>query len=467
MDEQENVAQPETIRVPVYAVRTALTVAGERGVYVHAAGTDYRIVATDGKRLFAFSHPIPRRTKVPGWAAKGIVIPEDGLKERLDLFLKLEFEDMDLAYAEGAPYGYMHDPSIDIAYRFQPLDATFPDYQKVLEQCSASLAGREVDAMASVAYQAGYLKDVSMIAKMLGSETARFYGSSSGSASMITFPPGSLDPNKSGRISKKERSPDSAVLVLMPMRSESPLGIGASRIMSGAVQLTIKALRAHQTRWRQRLDGPSANKRTKAEAETKITEYEDRIKAIMVEANAQAALPAPEEPEPTVEEPVEQSVDFSLALAIEAEPATAPEPAEAPNMAAVYRSALTPAQQRKAKVKFVADLNAALSKAEAGYTVNQLADGVPIDDWFDIGMSPEDAAARCPDWRRMADVLPPDEVQPGEENKPAGLLKSKERQPKANGHAPVTEAPAPRRRAPRADRGAKRGAQRHAKRKTA
>lgn len=66
---------------------------------------------------------------------------------------------------------------------------------------------------------------------------------------------------------------------------------------------------------------------------------------------------------------------------------------------------------------------------------------MPIDEWFDIGLTPAEAATRCLDWRRIATVLPADEVMPGEADLPAGLLQSPAREDHLAGEAEQPEQP--------------------------
>lgn len=79
------------------------------------------------------------------------------------------------------------------------------------------------------------------------------------------------------------------------------------------------------------------------------------------------------------------------------------------------RAKLKGAVATKAKAKFNADVNAILSRDNGGLTIHQLADGVPLEEWWETGLSPEQAAVRCLDWRTKSTMLPPDEVEPGEE----------------------------------------------------
>jgi hypothetical protein len=121
--------------------------------------------------------------------------------------------------------------------------------------------------------------------------------------------------------------------------------------------------------------------------------------------------------EAALAEPAPQS--YAIIGAVEAEV----RPAEQDERAA-YRRGLKAAGRRKAHAKFYADVNATLSAENGGLTIDGLADGVPVDDWFDAGLDATEAATRCLDWRRIGTVLPPDEVGPGEADLPVGLLKS-------------------------------------------
>jgi hypothetical protein len=47
---------------------------------------------------------------------------------------------------------------------------------------------------------------------------------------------------------------------------------------------------------------------------------------------------------------------------------------------------------------------------------------VPLDSWWDTGLSPQEAATRCLDWRPVGAVLPPDETAPDESDLPIAAL---------------------------------------------
>lgn len=405
MDDQiTSVGALETINLPIHALRAALTCAAplekdedERplnGVYVHSIGDEYRIVGCDGKRLFVFSSPQEGARQsgeqpVPEWVKSGAIISAEGLKERLSLLEKLGCSTARIAYQVDAPHIVISDPTESCIFKVQPVDGDHYNYQGVVDGLK-SFEAHEVGDMTSTAYNTGYLRDVGTMAKQLGAKAVQVFGSSATDPTLVTFPDCPF-----------------AILVLMPMQVAKQIGAGAARVLSGAVAGTVAALRAHQTRWANKIESSTGN--AKKAAENKVAAYEGRIAAIVAAANPRPALPAPEEVE------AEGEVSYAMADAVEQATAT---PAE--QTKADYRRGLKAAAGNKARARFYADVNAALD----GVSLSQLADGVPIDDWYDAGLEPEEAAKRCLDWRRIGDVLPPDEVQPGEENLPVGLLQS-------------------------------------------
>jgi hypothetical protein len=135
--------------------------------------------------------------------------------------------------------------------------------------------------------------------------------------------------------------------------------------------------------------------------------------------------------EAALAEPAPQSYAIAETVTAEARPAEQEE-------RAAYRRGLKAAGRRKAAAKFYADVNATLSAVNNGLTIDGLADGVPVEEWFEAGLDATEAATRCLDWRRIGTVLPPDEVGPGEADLPVGLLQSEARPQLA---APEVDAP--------------------------
>lgn len=156
-------------------------------------------------------------------------------------------------------------------------------------------------------------------------------------------------------------------------------------------------------------------------------EYDQRIDAIL--GRTAPALPAPETASETDEEAVmrlsepERPVSFVPKADWAAAAAAAVKKPDDEVVAGaaeflgtrLNRAKLKGAVATKAKAKFNADVNAILSRDNGGLTIHQLADGVPLEEWWETGLSPEQAAVRCLDWRTKSTMLPPDEVEPGEE----------------------------------------------------
>jgi hypothetical protein len=82
----------------------------------------------------------------------------------------------------------------------------------------------------------------------------------------------------------------------------------------------------------------------------------------------------------------EAAPSYAIAQAVEPE---APLPGQAD--LAVYRRGLRVTAAKRALARFYADTNAVLSAQHEGLTLSQLADGVPIDDWYDSGLTPDEA----------------------------------------------------------------------------
>jgi hypothetical protein len=375
----EKVPPMTAIDLPIKPMKAALACASDQesryylnGLYVHAVDSSARIVATDGHRMFVYSMAI--EGEAPEWLKGGVIVPRELLKEKLTLIEKLDNMTARVAYATGAMNVVLSDAADSCLFRMTPVDGTFPDYSRILDDAKVFEA-RELTDMASIAYQSKYLKGVGDIGKMLGSDSVRLFGASlDGEPSLITFPeaPG-------------------AVLVLMPSRVAKEISPETVKVISGSVNLTIAALKAHQTRWRERGE-QSSNQRTKAECEAKVAEYQTRIDAIMAQINPPVALPPPAE-KPAATETSGEFPEFASA------PVTGDDIDGKQAARATSRSKLKAGARKQMLERFTADVNAILSR-DHGTTLSQLADGVPIEGWFEAGLTAEEAAIRCGQWRQ-------------------------------------------------------------------
>jgi hypothetical protein len=405
-DESEATAEPvaalEPVRVPTVALKAALACTGEKrtgldgkkhdvpaslqGVNIAAREAEIRISATDGQRLFAFSQPA---SGLPEWLSAGVTVSLDLLKDQLGIIEKLGGEAAIVSYQTGAARVLLSDLREYVTFRSFPVEGEFPNYDAMMS--GIDLSGHTTLDLASTAYQATYFKGVADLAKLLGSQSVQVFGSAGdGKPTLITFPgcPG-------------------AVLVLMPLVAETTIAPQTARVIGGAVAGTLAALRAHRTRWEKKL----AKLPSSRAIQKKIEEYDQRIDAIV--ACTAPALPAP--PATEDDDPIGESDSEALARLARPEMPIAdadPDMFKARLRAQQVvdgenRAKLKGAAAKKAVGKFHADVNAVLSRDHDGLTIHQLADGVPLDSWWETGLSPEEAAKRCLDWRQKPAEEPP------------------------------------------------------------
>ncbi|HVH73296.1 MAG TPA: hypothetical protein VM755_00115 [Stellaceae bacterium] len=377
---QVTIKELEAIGLPLRGIEATLACAADdksrhynlRAVYLHSTGDEYRLIGTDGVRLLVYSSPIGEGP-APAWTEAGVAIATEGLKERVGLLRRLKCETARVAYQTEAPQIVLSNREEDVVFKLRPLDAEFLQYQRILDDLKAFKA-RKVSEMSSTAFDARYLKGVGDLAKLLDSNTVQvFDGGAEGEPTLVAFP-----------------GCEFAVLVLMPLKEQPRLGAGAARILEGAVNGTVAALRAHRTRWATRLEDPQLSAAARKAAENKIADYDRRIAAIIEKATA-PALPPPEEPSYAIADAVAEGAEGSA------------------EYSALDRSRLSNGKRAKLYERFCADLNAVLSSEHGGLTLSQLVEGVPVEDWFDANLSAAEAASRCLDWRRAESPLPAEE----------------------------------------------------------
>lgn len=396
MEENENetgsvivIAQPTPVLVDTSAMVAAISCASKdtsrpalNGVFVHRVDETLRIVATDGHRLFLHARErVEGEDEWPEWLAQGVILPTEGLKSRLSLLDDVA----KVSYAIEAPFVELSDRSESCRFRLRPVAMAYSDYQPILDRLKA-FDGNKVEEMTATAFDSKYFKAAGELAKALGSDAIRIHAMPTDqSPTLITFP-----------------SSEGSMLLLMPVTDNGVLSSSSMKVLAAPLQGTLAALRAHKTRW---------ERKTGKAATQKVAEYEQRIAAIVAGLEGPPALPAPTGEDATETSPVALMTALQDAL-------------EEPGASLVsYRSKLSNGARNREMTQFIGDVNAALN-GHGGLTLDQLADGVPVDDWFDAGLSAEEAAKRALDWRRIGSVLPPDEIQPGEADKPVGLLGS-------------------------------------------
>ena len=362
------------VRVPIYALRGAISCCASEesrpalcGVYVHREDNAVRVVSSDGHRLFVASLEYPEGVEMPDWLDAGVIIPAEALKPRVSLIEKLENTTAIIGFAKNAPKLLVSDPREDCVFKMNPVMSQFPEYQRMIEASTPSFS-REVSAdFVPVGYDAAYLKDVGALAKLLESENVRVYSSTETAPSVIVFD-----------------SAPGVVLYLMPKLVKSPLAPQTARVLAAPIKGTLAALRAHQTRHEQRLNG-AATEAERNEILDKIEEYKKRIAAVIANASP-AALPAPAAAEPEI------STD-DLKAALEQEPAGEKDAeAEALEVSRAERARLTGKKLKSACRDFLRHVRAKL-RSQHGLE-DTAADAGVVDRLFLEGYSLEQVVAK-------------------------------------------------------------------------
>ncbi len=280
----ETVPALSSVKVPLYALKGALACSSDEetrfylnGVYIHRIEQSIRVAGTDGKRLFVCMIE-QGDMELPAWLDAGVIIPRDELKPRLSFLDKLKEGTAVISFAPGAAKVVLSNANDDTVFRMEPVNGTFPDYQTGVIDKTHGAFTREASAdFEAVGYDAGYLKEVGAIAKVLDSDYVRVFSSTAGEPSVITFD-----------------SAPGVILYLMPSTIKTALAPQTAKLLEGPIKGTIAALKAHQTRWQQRYDDlPGTAPESEREAiQIKIEEYVLRIANVIKQANP-PALPSP------------------------------------------------------------------------------------------------------------------------------------------------------------------------------
>jgi len=281
------VGASESILFPATLMHAALACASTEetryylnGIFFHVVEDRIRAVATDGHRLFIATQPLVGQA--PAWLEQGAILHSENLAPKLKLLQKLgEDELIKIENAVNASSAYLTDAKQDARIKCPIVSGTFPDYQMIMESLTGGVTDKD-DARAKdfepVSFNGKYLKSVGDIAKLLGGKDGNvsLYAHSATEAAMATFPeyPG-------------------AMLILMPVRVKQSIAPETARLISPAVNRTLAALKAHQTRnqaWADETTDPLE----KAKLSAKADEYRERIEALMARTS-EKALPAPEQ----------------------------------------------------------------------------------------------------------------------------------------------------------------------------
>lgn len=268
-----------------------------QGVYLHRTADGFvRAVATDGTRcLIANLYREHKDKPGPKWLDAGVVVPADGLAQRLKLIAKAHKDELlgaKIAYGENQPRIEISDGFGVNVFRVTPVENKFPKYE-AFTTARWTGVGSDRGDWRPTAFKPAYLKAVTDVAKVLGSDSIECFDYA-----------GDGDPKASQQpvLFTFGKEADGVALFLMPIpasQTAQTMSAGNRMLLAPSIKLTLAALKAHETR-----NIEAAKKATgaeKAAAQAKAEEFARRIKAVLDNTGSgqvQAALPAPKPPKP-------------------------------------------------------------------------------------------------------------------------------------------------------------------------
>jgi hypothetical protein len=300
----------ETLQVPAALLLAAETVAAKadkeagalHGVLIHQKDEKRaRVVASDGARLFVANFPV---TKTPSWLKAGLMLDRGDLKKRVSMLATIEEASVVLiSYSAGARRAELADPERSAVMQVPIANpARFPPYDQVLTEASFTTLREDGEDdtkdWQAVGFNSRSLRYCGDIAKIL--ETGlpkdqrpkegmviRAFGGQDGAPKAFDFPqaPGII----------LVMQPIPAGYLPIPAETATLLAPG----LTPALKLTVAALRAHATRWKQRaLEAEDSS--DKQAAMDKAVSFQARVDAVLARApSMQAQIEGPSiEPEP-------------------------------------------------------------------------------------------------------------------------------------------------------------------------
>jgi hypothetical protein len=276
----DSLPAPTYLSLPFDLVQGAILNAGDddgrpytTGIYIHRAGTDVRIAATNGHRLYVASCPVP---SAPAWLEDGVLLPAAELKPLLALLARrTDGGRFRLGWAPELPKAEIADHVGDTTFRVAVIADSFPPYEPVIANAADAVDGGERAPLDSTAFEAKHLKAAAELQKVIGARGVHALLGGTGSPSLFTF---------AGR-------PGVALYIATLVGAGAAIEAATAAILAPGLKATLAALKAHQTRAAQKAEAESdATERQRLEA--RAAEFADRIAAIITGAGL--TLPAPE-----------------------------------------------------------------------------------------------------------------------------------------------------------------------------
>lgn len=231
------------------------------GVHLCKDGDVLRLAATDGHRLLV--QAIPHTDPLPWAEGEGVILPADRLG-RIAKFIGNVDEPLELTYGEH--WKALTLACADAVFDVTPIDATFPDYKRILNDVG-DVFSAEREPLETSAINPKYLRQAGQVGALYGAEGVFCFTGNGEGAMAFTF-----------------MGVKGVILVQMGVRTDDKPGLEGSvakligeRGMTG----TLAALKAHETRNRQ------AAGKAKNEAERdRLTAAADRFAARIAEIMA-------------------------------------------------------------------------------------------------------------------------------------------------------------------------------------
>ena len=291
--------KPETITVPAVLLLAAESIAAKadkerselRGVMLHLKDGPARVVATDGFRLFVGCFAAKAT-----WLKGGIMLAQEDLKARVQALQKIAgTSQIEITHTKGEHFAVMSDPQKSMLLQIAVGPVThFPNYEEHIQVGSfTDLDAQTGEAAARdewkpIGFSSRHMKDCGDLAKVLESGIPKDQRDPNGMVVRM-FSASETAP----RVFDFSGWPGALLIVEVTWAGQTALSLPAVAVLSGALKLTVAALRAHETRWRDAAAAASSEEQ-RALCNAKADGFHERVQRVLANApDPRLALAAP------------------------------------------------------------------------------------------------------------------------------------------------------------------------------
>jgi hypothetical protein len=317
--QSEGDKKPETIAVPAVLLLAAESIAAKadkeatelRGVMLHMRKEETgmgRVVATDRERLFVGAFGA---RPAASWLKVGIMLAQEDLKPRVAMLQKIAGSSLvHITFTKGEHVAMLHDPQGSMVFKVgvSPVTA-FPDYEENIKAASFSDFDAATGETASrdewkpIGFSSRHMKQCGDIAKILEAGIPKDQRDPMGMVVRM-FAASETAP----RVFDFTGWPGALLVMATTWPGQTALAPQTVAVLSGALKLTVAALRAHETRWR---DAAAAAKSDEQRSlcDAKADQFRERVQRILASApDPKLALAAPAAAAGAVEGPQEDRI---------------------------------------------------------------------------------------------------------------------------------------------------------------